>query len=124
LPAAYLINTSSKHSASLTLNGYDAGSAPAASYDVSTKIHFTEQTVNGEFAPTINAGPGTDNVITLWGRTYYVPLPGIPNTGENLWLFFFANQLIVVGSFSGVILVVPPNSETSRPPVPNPDELD
>jgi hypothetical protein len=111
--AAYLINTSSKDDAGFTLNGSGAGFALAAAYGDRTKFHFTTPTVNAPLSPPTIMAPGTDNIITVWGQTYNLPLIERPNTGEELRLFFFANQLVVVDSYWGVIKVVAPTPTPS-----------
>jgi hypothetical protein len=109
--AAYLINTSPKNNASFTLNGAGAGFAAAASYGSPTKFNFTMPAVNAPTSPPTILSPGS-NIIEVWGQTYKFTLCAIPNTEEELRLFFFSNQLIIVDSFVGVILVVMPQGET------------
>jgi hypothetical protein len=109
---AYLINTSSKKGASFTLNGAGAGFAPAASYGAPTKFHFTKATVNAPLSPPTIATPGTTNHLTVWDQNYEMTLDVLPNTAEELRLFFFPNQLVVVDSFWGVIQVVKPTAGT------------
>jgi hypothetical protein len=109
---AYLINTSSKKGASFTLNGVGAGFALAASYGIPTKFHFTKVTVNAPLSPPTIAAPGITNYLTVWGQNYELMLDVRPNTAEELRLFFFPNQLVVVDSFLDVIQVLTPTAQT------------
>jgi hypothetical protein len=110
---AYLINTSSKNGASFTVNGSAAGFALAAAYGNPTKFHFTTPAVDAPTSPPTLMAPG-NNIIEVWGQTYQFTLPTHPNTQEELWLFFFSNQLVVVDSFVNAILVVTPTDEPQR----------
>jgi len=94
----YFINTLPDKGASFLLNGAAAGFAPAASWD-SSKFHYATATLRWPY----------NNQITVWGQQYAYELDYPLNTGQDLWLLFFSNQLVALDSYGNVKVLQPEN---------------
>jgi hypothetical protein len=121
---AYIYNTLPKAGVTLTLNGTGAGYAAPASYASTSLFHFLRPPIDGQRQPTVVSPPGSNSLVlsqlaagnnaVLAVQNYALDLPFRIQSQEDLWLFVFPNKIIVVDSFSGVLLTATP-----EPPEPS-----
>jgi hypothetical protein len=115
---AYIYNTLPKAGVSLTLNGPAAGYAAPASYGSPSLFHFLRPPIDGQKQPMVLSPPGTNTLVlsqlaagsndVLAQQTYTLELPFRIQSQEDLWLFVFPQQIIVVDSFSGTLMTMTP----------------